>query len=385
MKFLPNQPIFSSGYLQGVLTAVILFITFTGCSSHNPSEDTEPVVVELTDFETIISFEDEILATPVILKYAGNSTLFVYDEGLGKVIMLNEKGGILQEFGQRGPGPGEFQRVNNLFLAENHLYVTDPGKYSIHKFEIDGELAATLLYGEVANQANTPPPPPMGMSVRAKNITNQPAVTSDGNVILSSIVLGDSVQSIFKLNDWDGNSVSTIGEVPEGSTFILDNEKIKEDVSNRVVPSYYRADAYPVQDKMNPDEYFLVYSALPLIAKYNSTGEMLWEMEIPSTPETDSVTTRFFNVMEKMQRSDIRFRILLQYYVAGVSSPDGDLFLAMDRNPLWIHQFDSAGKLIRRYKLVSDGVAIEPVFDIDFENNRILIATEEGEIRAYSF
>ncbi|MCH2450173.1 MAG: hypothetical protein MK198_08500 [Gracilimonas sp.] len=86
-----------------------------------------------------------------------------------------------------------------------------------------------------------------------------------------------------------------------------------------------------------------------------------------------------------MQKSDIRNRIGLEYYSSGVGSPNGHLFLVINRNPLWIHEFNPEGELIKRYTFNSPTVSLVPIFDIDFENRRFLIVTEESEIRAYSY
>lgn len=356
------------------------------CTTETSTEEKAPIS-ELSEFETIISVEDEVLALPVSLEYVGDSTLFVFDQGLGKVIELNESGEMIREYGRMGRGPGEFQRrVNNIYVSEDFLFVVDPGKFAIHKFERNGELHSTFDFGNSENQSTAvPPPPPMGFSVSAKNINNQPAITLDGNVLLSAIRLADSTDAIFNKMNWEGEQLSSVGEIPEGSTFILDNEKIRDDVDNQVVPSYYRANAFPVNDLSNPGDLFLVYSALPKIMKYNRDGEKLWERNIPTVSEIDSVTNYFFPAMEKMQRSRVRSRIILEYYSSGVSSPNGHLFLAMNRKLLWIHEFNPEGELIRRYKFSSPDVSLTPVFDIDFDNRRFLVVTEEGEIRAYDF
>lgn len=365
----------------------VSFIVFSlvSCNTETSSENEIPIS-ELSEFETIISVEDEVLASPASLKYNRDSTLFVFDQGLGKVIELKESGEVVREYGRMGRGPGEFQRVNNIYITDNYLFVIDPGKFAIHKFGRHGELQSTFDFGNSENQSSAvPPPPPMGLSVSAKDINNQPAITQDGNVLLSAIRLADSTEAIFQRVSWEGEQLSSVGEIPEGSTFILNNEKIRDDVNNRVIPTYYRANAFPVNDPSNPGDLFLVYSDLPKIMKYNSGGEKLWESNIPSVSEIDSVTNHFFPAMERLQRADIRNRIRLEYYSAGVSDTDGNLYLAMDRNPVWIHKFNKEGNLIMRYKIISPNVTMEPIFDLDSDNRRFLIVTEESEVRAYSY
>lgn len=368
----------------------IFCVSFTvfllmSCTSETSTEKIIPIS-ELSDFETVISFEDEVLASPASLKYTGDSTLFVFDQGLGKVIELKENGEVIREYGRMGRGPGEFQRVNNIYITDDYLFVIDPGKFAIHKFGRNGELHSTFDYGNSENQSTAaPPPPPMGLSVTANNINNRPAITHDGNLLLSAIRLADSTEAIFYRMNWKGEQLSSIGEIPEGSTFILNNEKMRDDVNDRVIPTYYRANVFPVIDRSSPGDLFLVYSAFPKIMKYNSEGEKIWESNIPSVDEINSTTNHFFTAMEKMQRADIRSRIRLEYYSSAVSSPEGHLFLAMNQNSLWIHELNPEGELISRYKLSSKDNSLTPIFDIDFDNRRFLIVTEESEIMSYPF
>ncbi|MCH2450174.1 MAG: 6-bladed beta-propeller [Gracilimonas sp.] len=219
----------------------IIVFSLLGCATETSSENKIPIS-ELSDFETLISFENEVLAIPVSMKYAGDSTLFIFDQGLGKVIELKESGEVIREYGRMGRGPGEFQRVNNIYITNDYFFVIDPGKFAVHKFDRSGKLHSTFDYGNSENQSTAvPPPPPMGLSVAAKNINNQPAITFDGNVLSSAIRFTDSTEVIFHRMNWEGEQLSSIGEIPAGSTFILDNEKIRDDVNNQVVPSYYRA------------------------------------------------------------------------------------------------------------------------------------------------
>lgn len=361
-----------------------LLYVITGCGSGTTtSNDIDTIVLE--NFETILSIEDNVLATPTLIRQGTNSNLFIYDDAQTKVLEVDNNGSVVNEFGQPGGGPGELLLVNNFFLTDNHLYIVDYIQYFIHQYNYNGQFLSSMDYGDKLGLPMAPPAPFSSSVIRPKDINNQPFVTQDGYVMLSDAKYSDSVQYIYELIDWNGNHISEIGTVPEGSTFIIDNEKLRSDVSDRVVPSLYRSNAFVVNDSANLNEYFLVYSALPRISKYNSSGENLWSAEIPKTQELDSLTTNFFETMERLQQADRRSRIDLKYYTSGISNPDGELFLITNTNPVWIHHFNAEGSLIYRYKLISEVVEIRPIFDIDFEQKRILVVTEDAEIRSYPF
>lgn len=369
----------------------VLCLVFLSIGCHPASfPPAVPGAVELRDFETFVGIEERIPATPTIIQHGGESNLFVYDAAKTSVLELDGNGTLLNEIGRQGKGPGELLRVNRIFSVQDHLYIVDYIQFLIHKYTKNGHFISSLDYASKTGRPLTPPPPASPSAVQPENIHNQPVVTLTGDVMLSSVPFSEmKPEAIYELQDWEGNHLSGIGEVPEGSSFVMDYEQLRDDVSERAVPSVYRPNAFPVIDHANPDEVFLVYSAFPVIAKYSTSGRKLWEKKGPDTPETDSLTIRFYDVMERMQRADSRSRIILSYYTAGTSSKSGDLFLAVSppfnqTAPLYIHRFNPLGELTHRYRFKSE-VPLLPIFDIDPDNNRFFIVTELGEIRAYPF
>ncbi|MEX0660935.1 MAG: hypothetical protein WEA58_06415 [Balneolaceae bacterium] len=106
----------------------LLFLILIGCSS-NPTEMSDVEIVELEEYKTIVSFEENILSTPTVLKFDGDSSLFVYDIAESKVIELDTEGNQINEFGRQGQEPGEFGFINNIYFIENELYLIDTGRF----------------------------------------------------------------------------------------------------------------------------------------------------------------------------------------------------------------------------------------------------------------
>ncbi len=370
----------------------LTFFAFTFClligcqTEQSASPDVE--VTELSDYNTIVSYEDGTLATPVILRFGNNSHLFVYDAGKHEVLELDGNGEVVNTYGGSGRGPGEFLMAVNMFLSDNHLYVVDRIQYRISRFTLGGGPDGALNYGQEGSMA-MPPPAPRGATPRALDINNQPVVTLNGDLLLSAVSHEDTVTSLYKLMDWEGNHLSDIGKVPEGSAFTLDYDRYQRTVGNGEIPAYYKPNAFPVNDRANADEFYLVYTSFPKIAKYNASGEELWETDVPKTAELDTITTNFYDISEEMRGKS---RIDLDKYMSGVSSPDGHLYLVLGKNGfadffngLWIHKFNPKGKLVDRFKLISNDVDLASIFEIDFSRDIIFVVTEEAEIRAYPF
>jgi len=102
-------------------------------------------------------------------------------------------------------------------------------------------------------------------------------------------------------------------------------------------------------------------------------------------PEFEQLADNFFQRMERMQRADIRSRIGLNFFNAGVMGPEGNLFLISRNETVRIYKFNGEGELSHTYEPLANEVNLKPIFDIDFADREIFIVTELGDIRAYSF
>jgi len=386
---LVNNPVLFS-FLK--ISMVFFLISCGNKKKYSDFTSSNIEIIELDEFQNIISYNEQKLSNPQIIKYSkSNSHLFIYDAAEKRVLEFDGNSEIVNKYGRLGRGPGEFLRVNNIFLINNYLYVVDQTQFRISRFTFDGNFDGAFNYGKEDPQA-LPPSSPMPLEPRAKNLNNQPYITESGNILLSNIYPGDSFNTLFSLVDWEGDQISNVGTIPEGSAFILDYQAYRNSIKNREVPAYYRPNVFPVNNKGSKKEMFLIYSALPKIAKYNISGEKIWDTYIAEPTELDSLTTNFYEFSEEIPNDYMEGKIALDKYVAGISGPNGHLYLAVGKiyfanpyNRLWIHEFEANGNLVRRYKLESKDVNIPSIFDIDFEGRRIFVTTEEAEIRAYSF
>lgn len=386
-----------------------LFI-FGSCHFNAPEPSNIDVeITELRDYEIIYQFdENELHATlisPSILTYDGRGNLFVYDRSQARVVLLNPDGDIMHDYGRVGRGPGEFRYVNSIILRQDHIYLVDHWQFFIHKYHHGGELDSSMDYGAYTKGGEAmlsllSAIVPAG--IQPMDINNRPYILSK-EMILLPLGRDNASRSIYELRDWQGNFLSDIGEIPEDTLYLPESggEVYLAAIENREIPGILKPRAFPVADLANSEELFLIFSATGRIEKYDTKGTRLWEREIPSTPEIDAITEDFFMTMQKQndpanQRQPGTSTGMLKKYTEGVSSPDGELYLATHTDnttafselseTLWIHRFSRDGKLIRRYKLISDTSAtLSSVFDFDFTNNRIFTVTSDAEIRAYSF
>lgn len=383
-------------YYMFVLFSVFLISTFASCREHTPenAEAADIVVYELRDYDSLISNNDLLLGVPVRLKIDHiTQDLFIQDVAHWAVIELDEQNNEVRRYGSKGRGPGEVQNLDDFFISAEHLFIVDSSMFLIHKYSrIDGQFISSLDYGELLMDRINSSEKGIPLSPQAPltSNNNRPFVTYNETVLLPAQFGGEY---LYRAKMWEGQRTAEIGEIPEGYNDFIDNDEVRQSLKNRRVPAHELALSFPVNDPANHNEIFIVYSAIPKIAKYNLEGDKIWEQTVPYTPEVDSLMIDLKNVIQDHPNQRVSL-LPAKKYMAGRSSPDGDLYLFtytnMDtphtpRRPMWIHQFDSKGTLVHRYKIISDtDLFYYP--DIDFKNRRVFTPSfNESDIRIYPF
>lgn len=333
------------------------------CSSFEKEADI-PLPTELTNFETIISYDEVILANPQRLRFDSNQDLIVFDSDLEKVLRVPLDRKITpQDIGRKGNGPGEYQFVSNIFLVDGSIYLIDDRQFTIHQFSQTGSPISSMVYGDFGTHR-----------------INKPTVVNNRDLLIPT---PEADQSLFTLMNRSGEELTQFGHIPESSVDELDYDDYRLAVSNRTVPDYFKPHVFAIN--AGESSVFIIYESFPKISSYDLSGELHWETEPIDLPEIDSVTTKYYDFMDMILRQTNAVQPLKKY-VDGVSK-NGRLFVSTNTshdNPLWIHEFDGNGILANRFVLKSD-VGLKSYFDIDINEKKIFVLTEEGEIRAYHY
>jgi len=370
---------------RNCLSVTLISLAFISCQQEQ--EGSSDNTITLSEYTTVVSNEDILIGVPSIIRIVDSESFLIYDTSTRLVYELDLNKKDVRPIGREGRGPGEYQRVQNFYVENDGVYVVDNAQQLIHKYSLDNEFISSFSY-RLGQATGAPPPlPPLDLPYIHTGLlgsfNNQPHITSEGNVLLYNFQPG---QSLYKLYDWDGNMLDSLGVVSHDSAPVIDYQQFRTEIENRQVPTFFESNTFVVNDRSKPDEYFLVYNAIPRIAKFNSSGEQLWEVHVSEIAEIDRIAEDYFETMEEILKiTETMFP--LKKYTSGVSVENGDLFLATYTYPgvpLWIHHFSNDGTLQNRYKIESK-VELNPVFNVDYSSRSILISTEEGDVRGYSF
>jgi len=89
--------------------------------------------------------DDGKLQSPASIVADREGNLFVSDDGLNQVTVLDKDGKFLAKWGQRGSGDGQLDRPAGLaFDADENLYVVDTFNHRVQKFSRDGTFQSFL-------------------------------------------------------------------------------------------------------------------------------------------------------------------------------------------------------------------------------------------------
>lgn len=366
-------------------------LTFlTGCQVKNARNDeySEIKVTKLKDYHTFISSQNLVVGQPARVKYDnGTGHIFIQDFAKSRIIEMDESGKVVHIYSRRGHGPGETEDIANFFITAKHLFIVDDVLFLIDKYNLrDGQFIASLDYGQyllkIRQKSNGPPPPPPPPRLPLVDMNNEPFVTLKETILLP---YENSGKFVYEEINWNGKKLSEFGAIPKGYKATEDVSKVWTMLANRKIPAVDLGEVFPVSDRADSNDIFLVYSAIPEIAKYSLSGREIWEHKIPDTPEIDSLMINLSNFANMVRNRDHTRRVApiqVRKYVTGRSSPDGDLYLmrymdllqipGKNTPSLWIHEFDSSGKLIKRYQIISH-VDLFYYPGIDFKKNRIFV------------
>ena len=356
-----------------VVPGLIIANLLTACTEQTP-KDTGPIEIgeiELAEYESVIAKNNLLLGMPVRIKHdQPTGHMFILDAAHEAVIELDAQYNEVRRYGTTGRGPGEVQFPHDFFITAEHLFIVDGSWFFIHKYSrLDGAFISSLDYGELVTRGEdgnlVSPDAPLTSN------NNRPFVTLNETVLLPSQFNGEH---LYKAVTWEGEKVADIGDLPEGYRALANDEEAGQSLRANRVPTHELALAFPVNDLTNPDEVFIVYSAIPKITKYTLDGDKIREKTIPATPEIDSLKIDLGNVLENHPDQPL---YLLTYTNMDTPYTQG--------RPMWIHQFDSEGTLVNRYKMISD---TDQYYypGIDFSNRTIFTPSfNESDVRMYTY
>ena len=99
-----------------------------------------------TDLEIDLAKYEIFAAAPVTVTV--NGTMLVIQEDDCQVLVFGKDGSLIRRIGNKGQGPGEFQRPNGLYPidGENNFWVNDPANGRYSRWNLEGKVLEEVSY-----------------------------------------------------------------------------------------------------------------------------------------------------------------------------------------------------------------------------------------------
>ena len=131
--------------------------------------------------------------------------ILIHNNGSDELRYYDSTGTHLYSVGRDGFGPGEFKRVNGVWLAQDSLVINDWGQDRVSVFSIDGEYGQTfMLYRE-------PGPQPTAIGVFSDGSILGQEFVYDRSAAADSGLRYRRVNAVLRRYDRDGAVIDSIG------------------------------------------------------------------------------------------------------------------------------------------------------------------------------
>jgi len=294
--------------------------------------------ISFDELNPLLTFKSDSITSPADIDLIGSDSLAVFDMQLASVQIYNRQGRLLQSFGKKGKGPGEFGRPTGMQVSGDTIYVLDFATFGINEFSRKGEFLRRRSFdGASMGFAQT--------SVLGAESYLTPANGKNGSLLH----LQQSADSSFYF-----------GNAPVEKPGAVDIQQVKQQIQNKEVPSIFKNTVLTAFDDQS---YFAFLQAFSKLQRYSCDGELLWEQPV-DLPVKEKIFTNFVEQNKKSQGNAI---YPLSYATAMQITADAIYILinVPEGDPQRIVEVDKTGKLQQIYHIeVEEGdfnnFAIDP-------------------------
>ena len=249
---------------------LLLNTSIIGSCSNQPDQTSSiqigiPNLTVLRTLSSQTQDSDGVLIKPTACAFASSGTLYILDEGISQILVLNENFEITSVFGGLGSGPGELPPgPKHLAVGRDNVLVF--GQNMVHLFTLNGEFLTRFPISQMIS-----------------DIT----IGHDGSIIAA--VTTEDVQII----GWDHEGTEVLRR---GEPFL----KVTRSMMGEH-PGYMRT----IQSRVEAlsDNTLAVYSPLWLrIRFYNSDGIEEYPIDLRSLPTPEDYEDLYDRIMTEQQR-----------------------------------------------------------------------------------
>jgi hypothetical protein len=337
-------------YKYLLFTCIILMMI--GCSQNQDDSSKQPDKVTMVSVDTLFTFTDfetHNIAQPTESAILENSSVAIVDFDQKQISLVSKSGDLITTFGREGRGPGEFIRIDNLFVTEDVIHVIDTNQNMISKFDTEGNFINGHAYKSAA-------------------ILKEVSAIDRTKYIIAT---GGVDSTLLSVTDFNTDSTFYFGTPKGESIEVVDFQESLNQLKNGEIPGLYKN---MVTLRTDNDHIYAFLNAYSILQKYDQNGKLVWEQKI-ELPYNEDI---FRATVEKAKNSP--GGLPAYTYINDLEVIDKEIVILSNRKnsevPQQLIKVNSAGEITDIYTLPAH-VGYLAAFDVDNESNTVYFASSE--------
>jgi hypothetical protein len=227
----------------------------------------------------------------------GEGNIFVLDVNAGNIKVFDPNGEHLRVVGNKGEGPGEFGMPVNVVLSpQKEIVVYDMGRRSLVFLDMEGHYLKRLT--------------------ASMFLFSGPAVTSDGSMVASFTIPGDTLMTELKKFDADLKPVLTFASLPMGEPPVIDAfiarslsnlrwgvTSAEEVIWGNILNTAYELNIYDQEGNLKR-KIMKEYDAIPISSSEQERLMEEWFKDVPGRDQWDLVFPKIYPPFESFTLDD---------------------------------------------------------------------------------
>jgi len=310
-------------------------LLLASCQTYSEDQESQSLAIDtllISDLEPIVSSESALLGEPREIVSIHEYNFAVYDHAHKKIIIFNNEGDKLYEFGAIGGGPGEWDTMSgaaDLNFISDRFFTTNRGRFLYDFYDISGNHIKSISFPQYLSNSHK-------------------TVLKDDKLLVATNGRENAIAAVMELNE-EGNIIQRIGSPESEYSEVRNIEQERVAYSNGVIPESDRNRALAAKGE---DGYFIFMNALGELRHFSDDGELIFQIEIP-----DLIKTSVFDFVVHQNREELREQTVMPLAYAREMLMHEDLiFLFMPKpHPASMDLdfrmliYNSTGELLKHY------------------------------------
>ena len=341
---------------RGSFMKRFLFITITaGLLFSNVCFSQVSFVVENKKPEKVIKSTKNLkLYKPLRIKFNKiDSRFYLVDTHAPGVKVFDKNFKFLKSIGSLGSAPGQFNLPGDVSFIDDKIIIVDSFNYRIQIFDMDMNYISSFKYGKYGVGTTEVFAP----------------VDSKGRIYLNTVRNG----ALFDVYDIEGNVIKSFGESLENKFEQRKNVKLDDKTHKKVEKidkELLNTVSYCIDEN---DDLFCVFNGFPVLRKYDSKNELVFEVSLKDIPEIQNIPDKS-NLTSRNTRQCFNQLNLDEKYLY--------VCLALKDSPLYILDKDT-GKILKKLYLKHENNTVFSGIDTSQDNFIYAVDSENKTVLRY--